>query len=231
MQYKAKQSTYMENIINTGVFDRNGRDTISATGFYAILTLSLFWGLVGTAITAHISTKMGYIPSIWEFLFLGLVIPIVGTVIAVKSNNPLLSFIGYNMVLIPFGVILAPALNQYSSDVIRNAFGLTAGITLLMGFCGTVFPNVFKNMGSALFLALGGLVIVRIAQIFIPGLDLGIIDYAAVGIFSLYIGFDMYRANTVPKTINNAIDVSLALYLDILNLFLTLIRILGKSDD
>ncbi len=221
----------MENVFNTGVFDRSGRDTISTPSFYATLTLSLFWGLVGTAVTAHMTVKMGYAPSLWEILFFGIIIPIGGIIIAVKSENPTLSFLGYNMVLIPFGVILGPGLNQYSADVIRNAFGLTAGITLFMGFCGTVFPRVFENMGAALFLALGGLLIIRVAQIFIPGLDLEIIDYIAAGIFSLYIGFDMYRASQVPKTIDNAIDVSLDLYLDVINLFLTLLRILGRAKE
>jgi FtsH-binding integral membrane protein len=221
----------MKNIVNTGVFDRNGQDTMSASGFYTALTLSLFWGLMGTAVTAYMTVKVGYTPSWWQLLLFGLAIPIGGIVIALTSENPLFSFLGYNMVLIPFGVILGPTLNQYSPDVIRNAFGLTAAITIFMGFCGTIFPRVFEGMGNALFLALGGLLIVRVAQIFIPGLDLGIIDYVAAGIFSLYIGFDMHRASQIPRTIDNAIDVSLELFLDIINLFLNILRIMGKSDD
>jgi len=69
-----------------------------------------------------------------------------------------------------------------------------------------------------------------IGQMFIPALRLGIIDYIGAGLFSLYIGYDMYRANHVAKTLDNAIDISIDLYLDIVNLFLFVLRILGKKD-
>jgi hypothetical protein len=55
------------------------------------------------------------------------------------------------------------------------------------------------------------------------------IDYLAAGLFSLYIGYDMYKASQVTKTVDNAIDVAINLYLSIINLFLTLLSI--KSRD
>jgi len=60
---------------------------------------------------------------------------------------------------------------------------------------------------------------------------MGIIDYISAGIFSLYIGYDMHRAHSIPKTLDNAIDVSLSLYLDIINLFLNLLSILQSDSD
>lgn len=220
----------MKNTLSTGVFERSGNDTMSPQSFYTALSLSVIWGLVGTAVAGYYTLQSGYNPtSIWEILLIGLAIPILGIFIALKSDNPLISFIGYNLVCIPFGVVLAPAVQQYSPDVVMNAFGLTAGITFLMGLAGTMFPNLFSRIGSALFLALCCLVGVRILQIFIPALDLGVIDYASAGIFSLYIGYDMYRAHRVPKTLDSAIDVSVSLYLDIINLFLSVLRIMGGS--
>lgn len=215
--------------VSTGVFDRIGDDEITAQGFYGVLTASLIWGLFGTAVIAHLSIENGFIPTLWSILILGLALPILGIVIAVKSDNPFISFLGYNMIVVPFGIILGPAINQYSPDVIRNAFGITAGITFLMGFAGTIFPNFFSKLGPVLFLSLFGLVIVGIAQIFIPALRFGLYDYIGAGVFSLYIGYDMYRANNMPKTIDNAVDVSVDLYLDIINLFLYILRILGKK--
>jgi FtsH-binding integral membrane protein len=74
--------------------------------------------------------------------------------------------------------------------------------------------------------------IVRVLQIFIPSLrGFGLIDWAGAGIFSLYIGFDWYRATEVPKTLNNAVSIALDLYLDVVNLFLIFLRIEGGSDD
>ncbi|MCI5050928.1 MAG: Bax inhibitor-1 family protein [Candidatus Pacebacteria bacterium] len=222
----------MKNILSTGVFERYGNDTMSPNAFYTALALSVIWGLIGTAVAGYYTIQLGYNPtSIWEILIIGLGLPILGIFIALKNDNPVISFIGYNLVCIPFGVVLAPALQEYSPDVVMNAFGLTAVITFIMGFAGTIFPNIFSKLGGVLFLALCGLILVRILQIFIPALDLGIIDYISAGIFSLYIGYDMYRAHRVPKTLDSAIDVSVSLYLDIINLFLSILRIMGNSND
>lgn len=220
--------------VNTGVFERDGSDTMSDQSFYGALTGSVLWGLTGTAVSAYLAVKGAYNPGLWEVLILGLGLPILGIIIAIKSDSPFISFIGYNLVLIPFGIILGPVVNQYSENVVRNAFAMTAGITFVMGLLGTVAPNFFSKLGAPLFLSLLMLVLVRVAQIFVPELaQLSIIDYIAAGIFSLYIGYDMYRAYQVPRTLNNAIDISIDLYLDILNLFLTLLRIMGssKNDD
>jgi FtsH-binding integral membrane protein len=222
----------MASTVSTGVFDRNGSDKISAQTFYGALTLSLLWGLVLTSVVAFKAIQMGYQPTWAGVLVLGLAVPIIGIVISVKSDNAFVSFIGYNMIVIPFGIIIGPAVNHYSPDVIRNAFAITAAITFFMGFMGTCFPSIFKDMGTPLFLALGGLVIVRIAQIFIPELQsLGFIDYISAGIFTLYIGYDMYRANSVAKTLDNAVDISIELYLDIINLFISILQIFGKNND
>jgi FtsH-binding integral membrane protein len=215
--------------VSTGVFERSGRDKVSDRTFYSILTGSVLYGLIGTAYIANIAVGADYYPGWLSIIFLGLVVPIIGILIAVKSSNPFISFIGYNMVVIPFGVILGPAVNQYSHDVIRNAFGMTAAITIVMSLAGISFPDFFSKIGGFLFVALTSLLVVMIGSLFLPFLRLTIIDYIGAGIFSLYIGYDMHRASMVPKTIDNAIDISIDLYLDIINLFLFILKIMGKK--
>ena len=46
---------------------------------------------------------------------------------------------------------------------------------------------------------------------------------------ALYIGYDWVRANSVQRTTTNAIAAASALYLDIINIFLRLLRILARS--
>lgn len=217
--------------VSTGVFDRSGYDGISAHGFYGVLGISLIWGLIATAAIAHKMAEIHYVPGGWEILIIGFIIPIAGIYVAVSNDNPIISFIGYNMIVIPFGIILGPVVNRYSPNIIRNAFAVTAGITFLMALMGTIYPAFFSKLGAPLLFSLGCLILVRIAQIFIPALDLAIVDYIGAGIFSMYVGYDMYRANSVPKTVDNAIDISVDLYLDIVNLFLHILRIMGKSKD
>jgi FtsH-binding integral membrane protein len=213
------------------VYSNTGNDhTMDLSGFYGLISAFTIYGLLGSALSAHLANQAGYVPTLWSILILGLAIPIIGIVVAHKSTNWLVSFVGYNMVLVPFGIILAPVLQKYDADVVRNACLLTAGITFIMGLAGTIFPNVFSRLGSALFLSLTCLVLVRIGGLFVPELNnIGIIDYIAAGIFSLYIGYDMYRASVIERNIDNAVDVALSLYLDIINLFLEILKILGKN--
>ena len=217
--------------ISTGVFDRAGRDTISERLFFGTLGAVLVYGFIMTAFIANSTAGMFAHGTNWlTVIMVGLVIPILGIIIAVKSDNPFISFVGYNMVVVPFGVILAPVLQQYSHDVIRNAFTITAIDVITMSLLAVSFPKFFSKIGGALFFALLGLVVVRIVQLFVPALaNLTIVDWISAAIFSLYVGFDWWRANTVPKTFDNAVDLSLDLYLDIINLFLSILRILGKK--
>ena len=197
------------------------------------MTASLVWGLFGTALVAYLAIQSGYVPGLWGIISWGLVLPVLGIIIAVNNNDSaLLSFLGYNLVLVPFGVVLGPMLNHYHLNVIEEAFGLTAAVTFVMGLIGTLFPQFFSKLGAALLLSLFVLLMVRIAQMFIPALsNLGLIDYIAAGIFSLYIAYDMSRAHQVTKTFGNAILISVDLYLDIVNLFISILDIISSSED
>ena len=57
---------------------------------------------------------------------------------------------------------------------------------------------------------------------------LGVLSWVGVVIFSLYIGYDWARANTCAPTLDNAVDLAANLYLDIINLFLRILSLLGK---
>ena len=58
------------------------------------------------------------------------------------------------------------------------------------------------------------------------------ISWIAAIVFSLYIAYDVYESQEYPPTMDNAIDSALDIYLDIANLFLRILQLLGnKSDD
>lgn len=217
-------------ILNIGVYERTGHDLISDRTFFFFLGCVIIWGLGGTAYAANEVSKTGWNPGWLSIIIFGLAIPILGMFIAKISNDWLMSFVGYNMIIIPFGAILSPIVNAYSPQLIRNAFLVTVCVTGIMMFLGTILPDFFKKLGAVLLLSLLGLVGVRILQFFIPNFpEMGIIDWVSAGIFSLYIGYDWYRANNVPKTLNNAVDIAISLYLDIVNLFLNILSIMGRK--
>jgi FtsH-binding integral membrane protein len=95
---------------------------------------------------------------------------------------------------------------------------------------GLLFPQFFAKLGSILFFGLIGVVIGVILSFFVRGVNLPVTIISA-GLFSLYIGYDVYRSQQFPRTVDNAVDCAIDIYLDIINLFLDLLRIFGKSND
>lgn len=220
--------------ISTGVFNANAisTSTISDRTFYFVLGIMVMIGLAVTAFCASYASFIHYRPGTIEFLILGLGLPIAGSLIAAKSDNPVISFLGYMMITAPFGFILGPVVDMYSSGTLVRAAEATLLITFMMTLLSVTYPRLFAGLGGVLFSCLCGLLVLRLLQMFIPALAaMGIIDWFAAGLFSLYIGYDMYRASVIGKTVDNAIDVAVQLYLDIINLFLVLLRIFGRSDD
>ena len=88
-----------------------------------------------------------------------------------------------------------------------------------------LMPSVFETIGRYLFMGLIAVLVGSIIGIFFGGLN----SFAWFGalIFSLYIGYDFYRAQQYTPTLDNAVDCALDIYLDIINLFLRILRILG----
>src|SRR5581483_7042197 len=189
---------------SSSVFDRAGQDTISERMFYTMLALFIAYGLGATALSAHEAIKLGYQPSFIGFLGIGLVIPLVGIWVANSTDDSFVSFLGYNMVVIPFGIIIAPEVQSYSATIVKNSCAETAIVVGVMGFLGMSFPTDFKSLGSALFFALVGILILTVAQIFMPPTWQAHtwIDWAAIVVFSLYVGYDFHRAYGVPRTTN-----------------------------
>lgn len=219
-------------MLETDVFERGGTDTMSRSAFYFVMGCILAWGFTATYMVSEMTAN--WQPGLFGFLLVGLGLPLLGIFMSV-SASALISFIGFNLVVIPFGAILGPALAQYElaqPGIVSEAAMLTGFVTGIMGVSGLLFPDFYRSIGGALFGALTALLIVLIASMFVPALmGFTVIHYAAAGLFALYIGFDMYRASEIPATIDNAVDVCIALYLDIINLFLWILRILGHSKD
>ncbi|MCR4901801.1 MAG: Bax inhibitor-1 family protein [Butyrivibrio sp.] len=154
---------------------------------------------------------------------------IAGTFISAKSDKPAMSFLGYNLVVLPVGLVVTSAVYYYgglSSYIVLEAFVYTACITCIMICLSILKPEFFSKLGGILLGSLIGLIVVELV-LMIFGVSQTITTWAGVIIFSLYIGYDYWKAQQYPKTVDNAIDSALDIYLDIINLFLRLLSILG----
>jgi len=215
------------------VFDRVTTDDpiISATAYNLIIGLTLIWGFaVNWLMVENIDPQAIANVNPWIFFIGYFASCFLGVYLFSSSNKPIVSFIGYNLVVVPFGLIINLVVSRYEPDLVLEAIRLTGLVTLGMMCLGTLFPAFFAGIVRALTMALLLVIVVELVELFIFGIHHDILDWIVVVIFCGYIGYDWGRANQIPKTVDNAIDSAAALYMDIINLFLRLLRILGRRD-
>jgi len=191
----------------------------------------LLWGfLVNWFIVANIDPVALRNINHWVFLICYAASCFFGIYLFNKSDQPLISFVGYNFVVVPFGLIINMVVSLYDPAIVLEAIKVTAFVTLTMMMFGTLFPRFFQKISGALTVALIAVIIIEMIQVFFFKMHSNWLDWAVALIFCGYIGYDWGRANQIPKTVDNAVDSAAALYMDIINLFLRILRIMGRRD-
>jgi modulator of FtsH protease len=112
------------------------------------------------------------------------------------------------------------------ASLIAMAFGGTAVIFATMATLATTIKRDLAPLGKFLFVGLVMLIIAAIANVFLqlPAMMI-VISLIAIGIFSAFMLYDVNRIVTGGET--NYVSATLALYLDIYNVFTNLLAILG----
>ena len=112
------------------------------------------------------------------------------------------------------------------TDLVMTAFGGTAGVFLVMAILATTIKRDISGMGQWLFVGTMALVVGGIINIFV-GSTAGMLalSVAAIAIFSAYMLYDIKQIIDGGET--NYISATLALYLDIVNVFQSLLALLG----
>lgn len=137
------------------------------------------------------------------------------------------------------GMMLSSIFLVYTMSSIAQVFFITAGTFAVMAAVGYFTKTDLTSFGKLLFMALIGLVIATIVNIFMKSGTMGlIISYVGVLIF---VGLTAYDSQKIKQMLMSCDDVtensqklamlgSLTLYLDFLNLFLYLLRIFGRRE-
>ncbi|AJC17477.1 MULTISPECIES: Bax inhibitor-1/YccA family protein [Pandoraea] len=112
------------------------------------------------------------------------------------------------------------------ASLIMLAFGGTAVIFTVMATVATVSKRDFSGLGKWLFMGVIVILLASIANIWLhlPALMLTV-SVLAIAIFSAYILFDVQRVVNGGET--NYVTATLAIYLDLYNIFTNLLAILG----
>ena len=112
------------------------------------------------------------------------------------------------------------------TDLVMTAFGGTAVIFAAMATLGTMIKRDLSGMGKFLFVGALVVMIGGIAGAFLqmPALTITLL-VLCLGIFSAYMLYDINQIVTGGET--NYVSATLALYLDIFNVFQSLLSLLG----
>lgn len=201
---------------------------LSNKKYNIVIGLILLWGF---AVNAIMCTFFQDVFSTWNptAVLIGyFAAAIIGICMSKFSDDPTVSFVGYNLVVLPIGVVLSISLKDYYVSSIVQAFILTTLITLLMIIISSIRPEIFESMRATLFICLSGVVVIELIMLFVGVVTPQWWDWLVALLFCGYIGYDWSKAQEKRKTLDNAVDSAVDLYLDIINLF---VRLLGKKDD
>ncbi|MED3625216.1 Bax inhibitor-1/YccA family protein [Neobacillus thermocopriae] len=138
------------------------------------------------------------------------------------------------------GITLYPIVAYYAStagaNVVVMAFATTAVVFSGVAIYAAKSKRNFSFLGGFLLAALLALVAISIFNIFFPLSSTGMLAYSFIGVlvFSGYVLFDVSRMKHYGVSAEEVPLMALSLYLDFINLFVSILRIFGilsSNDD
>ena len=228
----------------------NGREWAVSNDFPVLLRKVYLWmslALVITGLTAYgVATSPGALQMIygnstmmWVIIIaeLALVFGLSAAINRLSLAVATLMFIVYSLLN---GVVFSSIFLVYTATSISTVFFITAGTFAAMAFIGYTTKTDLSKIGKILMMALIGIIIASVVQIFFVKstmFDL-VISYACVLVF---VGLTAWDSQKIKKMLLEAPDAgegaqklallgALTLYLDFINLFIHLLRILGKRE-
>ena len=204
---------------------------ISARKYNLIIGAVLLYGFIATLIITKTIGPIAIGIKPFALLIGYIVLVLAGSFIVNGSDKPLISFLGYNLIVLPIGVVLTSVTYSYDPGLIFRAVVVTACVTGIMMIISMIIPSFFLKLGRVLFLSLLLVIIVEILALFFSWHVFNVTDVIIAVIFCGYIGYDWVVAQRIERTVDNAVDTACNLYVDIVNLFLRILSIMDRSDD
>jgi len=209
---------------------------------YVWMTLAL----VITGFTAYgVANSPGILQMIYgnSIVMWGLIIAELAIVFGVSAAINRLSLTTATLLFILYSIINGALFSSifliYTASSITSVFFITAGTFAAMAFVGYTTKTDLTSMGKILLMALIGLIIATIVNIFVKSSVMEmIVSYVGVIVF---VGLTAYDSQKIKQMLLQAPDAgetsqklallgALSLYLDFINLFIYLLRIFGKRE-
>lgn len=199
-------------------------------------------GLAITGVTAYYTLNSSLMNTVLDFFWffiiaeLGLVFLLSGMINRFSASTAGLMFLAYAILS---GVTLSVVGLAYSGEDITNVFFITAGAFAGLSFYGFTTNKNLSGMGSFMIMGLFGIIIASVVNIFMANSALYFaISVIGVIVFAGLTAYDTQKLKEMALGVmedqemasKGAILGALALYLDFINLFLMLLRLLGNRD-
>jgi FtsH-binding integral membrane protein len=206
------------------------------------------WMAAGLALTAGTAYAVFQSPTLFKTIFgnpilffgliiaqFALVVALSGFVMRMSLQMAIASFIGYSVLT---GLTLASIFYMYTATSIYLAFGVAAATFLVMAIYGYFTQSDLTSIGSISRMALFGIIIAMLINFFLKSAQFDyIISLIGVGLFTLLAAYDSQKIKQMGYMMIGQGEVehkvallgALTMYLDFLNLFLFLLRVLGSK--
>jgi len=206
-----------------------------------------WWMFGGLAVTALVAVAVASSPAAVStlvrtpLLFFGIIIAELVLVVYLSARVAKMApstagtlFLAYSALN---GVTFSLILLAYTGASVANAFFITAGMFGALAFYGSVTKRDLTGMGRFMFMGLVGLVIASIVGIFWRNDAMQfVMGVVGVLVFSGLIAYDSQRLRAMALELHGgqadtyAVVGALSLYLNFVNLFLSLLRLFGRRD-
>lgn len=201
--------------------------------------------LVVTALSAYyVASHPGVMAMIFgnQLLFWGLIIAEFGLVIglsaAINKISALTATLMFLLYSVINGITLASIFLIYELGSIGTTFLITAGTFGVMAVYGTVTKKDLSKIGSLCIMAVIGLILATVVNLFLKNTMFDMI-ISGIGVIA-FVGLTAYDAQAIKAMLygaeendtTNKIAVlgALSLYLDFVNMFLYLLRFFGRRN-
>ena len=195
----------------------------------ALTALAAFFTISSPELLNALVTNRGLL---WGLIIgeLGLVFVLSAAINKLSNTMATLLFLGYSILN---GITLSIIFLVYTADSIGSTFMITAGMFFAMSAYGYMTERDLTSWGSFLFMGLIGIIIASVVNIFLKsGPTAWIISAIGVIVFTGLTAYDTQKIKALAaqgvQGRKPAIIGALALYLDFINLFLMLLRLLGN---
>ncbi len=226
-----------------------GQERTRELSMPALMPKVFIWLTLALAITALTAFVVASNPALLNMIFgskiafWGIIIAEFALVIYVSSRLDKMSLTTATALFVLYSVLNGATLSlifiAFSLTSLTKVFLITAGTFAVMAIIGLTTKKDLSSIGSICFMALIGLIIASVVNLFMRS---GTLDFIISGVGVLvFVGLTAYDTRKIKASLQEvdnqsetagkiALMGAFSLYLDFINLFLYLLRFFGRRD-